>query len=410
MKRVVITGMAGLSPIGNSWETVRANLQGMKGGVQRMEDWAQYKGLNTQLGAPIPPYQMPPDRFPRKALRSMGRVAQLATAAADLALEQSGLRQEKDFVQGGRMGVAFGSSTGNPDAVGDFAHMLINKNTDGITATTYIRMMPHTTSVNIAVYFGLQGRVYTTSTACTSGSQSIGLAFEAIRDGRQDAMIAGGAEELTPTEAAVFDTLFATSCKNQSPESTPRPYDRDRDGLVVGEGAGALILEELEHARARGAKILAEVIGFGTNCDGAHVTQPSYPTQAVCMDLALADAKLDSASVDYVNGHGTATEHGDIAETTATRKVFQRRIPLSTFKGHVGHTLGACGALEVWMSLRAADEGWVAPTLNLKNVDPRCAELDYVMGAPRALKPGILMSNNFAFGGINTSLLFKLWR
>jgi 3-oxoacyl-[acyl-carrier-protein] synthase II len=406
----VVTGMAGLSPIGNSWDEVRANLQAMKGGVQRMEDWAQYKGLNTQLGAAIPPYTLPPDRFNRKALRSMGRVAQLATAAADLALAEAGLRDDKAFLGSGRVGVAFGSSTGNPDAVGDFAHMLIDKTTDGITATTYIRMMPHTTSVNIAVFFGLQGRVYTTSTACTSGSQSVGLAFEAIRDGRQDAMIAGGAEELTPTEAAVFDTLFATSCKNQSPDSTPRPYDRDRDGLVVGEGAGALVLEEYEHAKARGARILAEVVGFGTNCDGVHVTQPNAPTQAICMRLALESAGLDSGAIDYVNGHGTATEHGDIAETTATREVFGRPVPLSTFKGHMGHTLGACGALEAWMSLKAAAEGWVAPTLNLNHVDPRCGDLDYIMGAPRQFQPGILMSNNFAFGGINTSLIFKLWR
>lgn len=410
MRRVVVTGMAGLSPIGNDWDSVKASLFAMRGGVKPQPDWAQYQGLNTQLGAPIVPYTLPPERFNRKNTRSMGIVAKYAVGAADLALIDAGLRDDVEFLQSGRVGTAFGSSTGSPDAVGDFAHMLIDKTTANITATTYIRMMPHTTTVNVAVYFGLRGRVYTTSTACTSGSQAIGLAYEAIRDGRQDAMVAGGAEELTPTEAAVFDTLFATSCKNQDPEHTPRPYDRDRDGLVVGEGAGALVLEELEHAQARGARIHAELIGFGENCDGNHVTQPYAPTQAVCLKLALESAGIDAGAVDYVNGHGTATEHGDIAETTSTREVFGRRVPISTFKGHMGHTLGACGALEAWMALKAAADGFVAPTLNLDNVDPRCGDLDYIMGGVRKFQPEIIMSNNFAFGGINTSLIFKLWR
>jgi 3-oxoacyl-[acyl-carrier-protein] synthase II len=410
LKRVVVTGMAGLSPIGNDWETVKASFHAMRGGVKPQPDWAQYKGLNTQLGAPIVPYTMPPERFNRKNMRSMGIVAKYAVASADLALIDAGLRDDRDFLQSGGVGVAFGSSTGSPDAVGDFAHMLIDKTTENNTPTTPNRRLPHSTSVNVAVYFGLRGRVYTTSTACTSGSQAIGLAYEAIRDGRQVAMVAGGAEELTPTEAAVFDTLFATSCKNQDPEHTPRPYDRDRDGLVVGEGAGTVILEELEHAKARGARIYAEVVGFGTNCDGSHVTQPYAPTQAICLKLALDSAGLDPGAVDYVNGHGTATGHGDIAETTSTREVFGRRVPISSFKGHMGHTLGACGALEVWMSLKAACDGFVAPTLNLDNVDPECADLDYVMGGVRKFQPEVIMSNNFAFGGINTSLIFKLWR
>jgi 3-oxoacyl-[acyl-carrier-protein] synthase II len=407
---VVVTGMAGLSPLGNNWAEVKAALEGMRSGVKVLPEWAQYQGLNTRLGAPLAPYRFPPERFSRKDTRSMGTVARYAVAASDLALADAGLLHDKSFLQSGRVGVAYGSSTGSPDAVGDFAHMLFAKTTANITATTYIRMMPHTTSVNIAVYFGLRGRVYSTSTACTSGSQAIGLACEAIREGHQDAMLAGGAEELSPTEAAVFDTLFATSCKNQDPEHTPRPYDRDRDGLVVGEGAGTLVLEELEHARARGARIYAEVLGFGSNCDGSHVTQPSAPTQAACLRLALDSAGLDPGAVDYVNGHGTATEHGDIVETIATREVFGRALPFSTFKGHMGHTLGACGALEAWMALAAARDGFVAPTLNLEHVDARCADLDYIKGAVRKFQPEIIMSNNFAFGGINTSLIFKLWR
>lgn len=408
MKRVVVTGMAGISPLGSDWASVRSRLREGRGGVVRMADWEQYRGLNTLLAAPAADFDLPKERYPRKAIRAMGRVSLMAVRSADLALEDAGLLGDP-VLGGGGTGVAFGSSTGNPDAVGDFARMLIDKTTDGITATTYIRMMPHTAPVSIAVYFGLRGRVYTTSSACTSGSQAIGYAYEAIKTGKQTVMVAGGAEELTPTEAAVFDTLFATSVRNASPETTPRPFDRDRDGLVVGEGAGTLILEELEHALARGARIHAELKGFGTNCDGAHVTQPTAETMAVAVNQALADAGLDPSEIGYVNAHGTATEQGDIAESQATRLVFGRRIPISSIKSYMGHTLGACGALEAWMSIGMLNEGWVAPTLHLDNVDPRCADLDYVRGSFRELRTKAVMSNNFAFGGINTSLVFAAW-
>jgi len=409
LKRVVVTGMAGISPVGADWPTVRQRLQARVGAVVCMEEWKQYQGLNTLLAAPAVPFDLPPERYPRKAVRAMGRVSILAVRAADLALADAGLLGHP-ALKDGSTGVAFGSSTGNPDAVGDFARMLIDKTTDGITATTYIRMMPHTTAVSVAVYFGLRGRVYTTSSACTSGSQAIGYSYEAIKWGKQRVMVAGGAEELTPTEAAVFDTLFATSCRNDTPGRTPRPFDRDRDGLVVGEGSGALILEELEHALARGARIHAEVVGFGTNCDGSHVTQPQAETMAEAVQAAVDDSGLDPSEIGYVNAHGTATEHGDIAETRATRKVFGRPVPISSLKSYFGHTLGACGALEAWMSVGMMNEGWMAPTLNLDNVDERCADLDYVRGDVRELSMGAVMSNNFAFGGINTSLIFKKWR
>lgn len=408
MKRVVVTGMAGISPVGADWPTVRRNLQAGQGAVVCMEAWKQYRGLNTLLAAPAVAFELPPELYPRKALRAMGRVSILAVRASDLALRDAGLIGNP-CLKDGSTGVAFGSSTGNPDAVGDFARMLMDKSTDGITATTYIRMMPHTTPVSVAVYFGLKGRVHTTSSACTSGSQAIGYAYEAIQWGKQTVMVAGGAEELTPTEAAVFDTLFATSCRNDTPGRTPRPFDRDRDGLVVGEGSGALILEEMEHALARGARIHAELVGYGTNCDGAHVTQPHADTMAVAVQQAVDDAAVDPAQIGYVNAHGTATEHGDIAETMATRKVFGRAVPISSLKSYFGHTLGACGALEAWMSIGMMNEGWMAPTLNLDNVDERCADLDYVRGGPRDLGTDYVMSNNFAFGGINTSLIFKKW-
>ncbi len=287
--------------------------------------------------------------------------------------------------------------------------MIDEKSTKGINATTYIKMMGHTAPVNLGVFLGITGRIITTSSACTSGSQGVGYAYETIRAGHQVAMIAGGAEELCVTEAAVFDTLFATSVRNDAAETTPRPFDAERDGLVLGEGAGTLILEELQHARARGATVHAEIVGFGTNSDGAHVTHPSATTMQIAMELALADAQLPPSAIGYLNTHGTGTQHGDVAESQATRSIFRDGVPISSLKSYMGHTLGACGALEAWMTIEMMRADWFAPTINLSQVDPECAELDYIVREGRELQCEYVMSNNFAFGGINTSLIFRRW-
>lgn len=405
MKRVVVTGMAGISPLGNDWGTIRARLVEGRNAIVRMAAWDDYEGLNTRLGAPAAPFELG-ERYHRKAIRSMGRVALMATRASELALADAGLL-DHPLLTSGRMGISFGSSAGTPSAIGDFGRMMEERTTKGINATTYIKMMAHTAPVNIGVFFGVTGRVITTSSACTSGSQGIGYAYEAIRTGRQTAMIAGGAEELCATEAAVFDTLFATSVRNDAPHTTPRPFDRVRDGLVIGEGAGCLILEEREHALARGATVYAEIVGFGTNSDGCHVTQPNADMMRIAMELALDDAGLAPHAIGYVNAHGTGTQHGDVAETVATNAVFGTGMPISSLKSYMGHTLGACGALEAWISIRMMQEGWFAPTVNLDEIDPQCGELDYIRGDGRHLDCEYVMSNNFAFGGINTSLIFK---
>jgi 3-oxoacyl-[acyl-carrier-protein] synthase II len=404
-RRVVVTGMAGISPIGNDWPAMRAHLRSYRNAVQRMEQWAEYDGLNTQLGAPAADFALP-EHYNRKSTRSMGRVALMATRASELALLDAGLRDDP-LLKSGWLGIAYGSSSGTTKSMGDFGKMIEDKTTRGINATTYIKMMAHTAPVNIGVFFGVTGRVITTSSACTSGSQGIGYAYEAIRSGRQRAMIAGGAEELCATEAAVFDTLFATSVRNDAADTTPRPFDAERDGLVIGEGAGTLILEELEHARARGATIHAEIVGFGTNSDGCHVTQPNPDTMKIAMQLALADAGLPASAIGYINAHGTGTQHGDIAESHATAAMFGNRVPISSLKSYMGHTLGACGALEAWLSIEMMREAWFAPTINLTRIDPACAELDYIVKGERKLDCEYVMSNNFAFGGINTSLIFK---
>jgi 3-oxoacyl-[acyl-carrier-protein] synthase II len=407
LKRVVVTGMAGISPIGNDWQQVALRLKAKQTGIQYMQDWEKYQGLNTRLGAPAEFAK--PEHYSRKQVRSMGRIALMATRATELALIDAGLLNDP-CLSSGQMGIAYGSSSGSPDAIADFGHMLLNHTTDGLNATSYIRMMGHTAPVNIGLFFGINGRIYTTSSACTSGSQGIGYAYEAIKYGQQKLMVAGGAEELSASQAAVFDTLFATSLCNMTPEKSPRPFDQDRDGLVIGEGAGTLILEEFEHAFARNATIHAEVVGFGTNSDGVHVTRPNSRSMQQAMHMALVTAKLDASAIGYISAHGTATEHGDIAESHATAELFGANTPISALKSFTGHTLGACGALEAWVAINMMNEGWFHATANLDKLDSECAKLDYIKEDIRKLDCDYVMSNNFAFGGINTSLIFKRWK
>lgn len=404
MKRVVITGMGGITPLGHDWSTIEPRLHAGRNAVRRMPEWDFFESLNSRLGCPVDDFRIPD--WPRKHLRSMGRVAQLAVAASERALRDAGLLDDAS-IGDGRMGVAYGSSGGSVEPVRVMGRMLETGSMQGVTATSYVQMMAHTTAVNVGVFFGLKGRILPTSSACTSGSQAIGYGYETIQQGKQKLMLCGGAEELSGPGVAVFDTLFATSTRNDEAALTPRPFDRARDGLVVGEGAATLVLEEYEHARARGARIYAEIVGFGCNSDGNHITQPTSETMATAMQLALQDAQLSPDAIGYVSAHGTATDRGDIAESHATAQVLGQRVPVSSMKSYVGHTLGACGALESWWAVQMMREGWFAPTVNLSEPDAACAELDYIVGAGRALKAEYVMNNNFAFGGINTSLVFK---
>jgi len=408
MRRVVVTGMAGITALGNDWASIAGHFAQQRSGIRRMDEWDRFEELNTRLAGPIDDFKVP-GHWTRKQLRSMGRVSRLAVAAAERALADADLLDDAS-IRDGRMGVACGSSTGSTDEIKAFGNMLLNSVADGLNANSYVRMMPHTTAANISIFFGLTGRLIPTSSACTSGSQGIGYAYEAIKYGRLPMMLAGGAEELCPTEAMVFDALYATSLKNDTPHLSPRPYDIDRDGLVIGEGGGMLVLEELEHALARGARIHAEIVGFGSNADGQHTTRPEQATMRRAMELALEDAGLAPEAIGYVNGHGTATEQGDIAETQATSSLFGPRMPISSQKSFLGHTLGACGALESWFSIEMMNSDRYVPTLNLDHVDPRCGELDYLRGEFRAMNNEHVMNNNFAFGGVNTSLIFRRWR
>jgi 3-oxoacyl-[acyl-carrier-protein] synthase II len=403
-RRVVVTGMGGITALGERWEDIVVALREKRSAVRRMPEWDRYTMMNTRLGAPIDGADLG-TLYPRKMTRSMGRVSLLAVRATELALQDAGLLNDAS-IKDGRAGIAYGSSSGSVEPVQVFGNMLATGSMTGVSSTSYVQMMPHTAAVNTALFFGLKGRIIPTSSACTSGSQAIGYAFESIRAGRLPLMVAGGAEELSAPGAAVFDTLFATSTRNDAPHTTPRPFDRARDGLVIGEGAATLILEDYEHALARGARPVAEILGYGTNTDGVHVTQPEATTQALAMRLALQDAGLPASVIGYVSAHGTATDRGDIAEARATHDALGT-IPISSMKSYIGHTLGACGAIEAWWAIRMLHDEWFAPTLNLTEVDPDCAPLDHVTGDGRTIRTEHVMSNNFAFGGINTSLVFR---
>lgn len=402
-RRVVITGGSIVSSLGVTDADVMQSLKALKNKVVIMPDWEAYEGLRPHIAAPVTAELR---SFSRKETRGMGRVALLALNATETALEKARLIG-CDELKNGLTGISYGSSAGDVDALLDFYKLLVNKNSSSISAATYIKAMPQTCAANLSVRYGLTGRLITTNTACTSGSMAIGYAYEAVANGAQDIMIAGGAEELTPADAAVFDSLFSASVDNEHPERTPRAYDKTRDGLVVGEGAGTLILEESEHALSRGADIYAEIVGFATNTDGTHITHPNQNTVAQVMKMALSDAGLCPADIGYINMHGTATVSGDIVESNAVFSVFGDSVPVSTLKNYTGHTLGACGAIEAWCTILMQRNNWFCPNLNLTERDEEIAPLDFITGNGRELSVEYVMSNNFAFGGINTSLIFR---
>lgn len=403
-RRVVVTGYGLTSPLGNGRSEVLASLRQGRSGIRVMDEWPEVAGMRTRLAGPV--FGLERSMYKRKEVRTVGRVGLLSFYATDQALEDANLKGSK-LLQAGRLGVAYGSTHGSSSELEGFCDLLFrNQSLLGIHSSAYLRFMSHTCVVNLAIRYGVRGRIISTCSACTSASQAIGFGYETIRDGAQDIMICGGAEELHFSHVAVFEVMFATSTQfNDSPDQSPRPFDIRRDGLVVGEGAGTLILEELEHARARGAPIYGEIHGFGTNCDGSHVTLPSKFGMAAAMRLALEEAELEPGAVGYINAHATGTAAGDVAESLAIGEVFGQRVPVSSTKGHTGHTLGACGSIETIFCLLMLREGFLVPNRNLEEVDPKCAQLNFLRGDLRNAQADIILNNNFAFGGINTSLV-----
>ena len=403
--RVVVTGVGLRSPLGHTCAALGHGLLAGQSGVRLMPGWETLDGLRTRVAAPCDGIDT--GEIHRKHTRTMGRVGILAALAVRDAIADAGLDAEQ--VASPDCGVAYGSTVGSTAAQEDFLRPILNERSlRGILASTYLRFMSHTCAANIALMFGCKGPVIASCTACTSGSQGVGIAYEQVRFGRVPLCLGGGAEELHILHAGIFDIMRATSAGySDTPERTPRPFDRKRDGLVVGEGAGCLVLEEYQHARRRDAKVYAEVIGYGQGCNGTHPTNSDPEGICIAIQAALRDAGLAPEDIDHINAHATGTDVGDAAEAVAVNRLFGNRVPVSALKGYLSHTLGASGAIESIATLVMMKEGFMAVSKNLDEPDPALPAIDHVLGSARQERIGIAMNNNFAFGGINTSLIFR---
>ena len=405
MKRVVITGMGVVSPIGGNVGEQTEALDAGRHGIIRMPEWAAYKGLRSLIAAPA---ELKNEKaIPRQNRRSMGRMSIFAAQAAMEALSDS--RCEAGSLGGGRVGCVAGSTTASAITLNNvFETMLPEHDFSQLQSMQFFQCLSHTVAMNLAQYLGLQGVLLSTNAACASGLQAIGTAFDLIRSGRQDAVFCGGAEELHPTVTGSFDMLMAASMGyNDRPDAASRPFDAARDGLVCGEGAGILFLEERERALSRGATVYAEILGFHTCSGGSHISESNREGIARCMSAALADAGCAPSDVEYVSAHATATLQGDGEEVAAIRSVLGEQVPVSSLKGNLGHTLGASGAIELIATVAGLRRGRLYPTRNLENVAEECKGVRHVT----AIEPTgarCFMKNSFAFGGINASLVCRI--
>lgn len=404
MRRVVITGTGFYSPIGDTEEKVMDHFFGMKSGIRKMDEWDSVNGLDARIAGVVPVSDF--SEIPRQHRRTMDRVAMMCALSLKRAVEQSGLEQR--HISSPRTGLSFGSAMGGLETLFEYAEDVAKNSGFGHqNATAFLRFMSHTVAANLAVMFGIIGRNIPTSSACTASSQAIGAGYESIKYGMSDVMLVGGGEGLHFVEAGIFDSMGATATgKNDDPESASRPFDADRNGLIVSEGAGALVLEEYEYAKRRGAQILGEIVGYATGCDGCHITLPSEEGMELVMRGALADAAMEPSRIGYINAHATATPKGDIFESIAVHRVFGSQTPISSIKGYTGHMFGGGGAFESIVSLLALNTSFLPANKNLDTIDPACAPLDYLK-THREVSLDAVMNNNFAFGGINTSLIIK---
>ena len=406
-RRVVITAGAAITPIGHSKNEIIDSLVNGISGVKKMrEDDLLSPHIHSKVFGTVD-YAIDYD-FERRYRKTMGPVAYYACQVAKEVIEMAGL--DSDFISSGRLGVSFGSTHGSPTVQRQMYETFSGGFRPGhspVSAVDYLRSMVHTTAVNITRMFRITGRVISSSTACTTSSQSIGFGYESIKYGMQDAMICGGSDEYDTTTVAVFDNLLACSTRfNDTPHLTPRPFDASRDGLVVGEGGGAVLLEEFEFAKKRGANILAEIIGFSCNNNGGDLILPDINGITQTIILGLKDAGIGADEVDFVSAHATGTKMGDIIEAQAIRTVYGDSPYVTGLKSYVGHTMGSCGAIETIIILYMMEHGFIAPTLNLHEIDERCSMIRHTMKLHES-DIRIAAIQNFAFGGVNTSLIIK---
>ncbi len=406
LKRVVITGLGAVSPLGRGVQALFDGLLQGRSGIRVVPSLAAVGGLRTRVGGLVT--GVDPKEIPRKFRRSMSNMSIFATLACQEALVQADLTVAD--CADGQTGLAIGSTVGSTQATEDFfADYLTDRSLERMKSTLFFQIMNHSCAANVAQVLGVSGRLLAPSAACATGCQSIGYGYEMIAFGKQERMLCGGAEEFHPLTAATFDIMNASSfAYNDRPQQTPRPFDRERDGVVCGEGSGIVLLESLDSARRRGAAILAEVCGFATSIDPTNIANPNAGAIANCMRLALQDSGLEPSAIDYVNAHATATEQGDIAESEAIFDLFGDRVPVSSCKGHLGHAMAASGSLELVACVMMLQQGCLLPTLNLETPDPACAPLRHVRSVePASLQ--CLIKNNFALGGVNSSIVVRSW-
>lgn len=406
-QRVVITGMGVMTSLGHDLETFWGNLLAGKSGVGPIElfDVSEYP---TRIAAEIKDFN-PEQYFDKKEARRMDRFVQFAVAASLSALKDAGLNVKED-TDAERVGVYVGSGIGGLSTWEEQHKILLEKGPKRVSPFFIPMMIANMASGQISMMTGAKGPNSTAVTACATGTHSIGDSYKMIQRGDADVMICGGAEAtISPTGVAGFCALRAMSTRNDEPARASRPFDTDRDGFVMGEGSGILILESLEHAQKRGAKIYGEVIGYGMSGDAYHMTDPDPDGAARCMVKAIKDAGIAPEEIDYINAHGTSTPVGDRSETTAIKKAFgdhAYKLAVSSTKSMTGHLLGAAGGVEALICGLTLKHGMIAPTINLENQDPEC-DLDYVPNTPRKADVNIVMSNSFGFGGHNATIILK---
>ncbi|HAD04631.1 MAG: 3-oxoacyl-ACP synthase [Desulfuromonadales bacterium GWD2_61_12] len=407
VRRVVITGMGAISPFGRGAEALVAALYAGRSGVVTFPDLGQVGGMRCRVAALVP--QIDPLEIPRKFRRSMSALSIYATLAASDALTQAGLGEAARA--SGDMGVVLGSTIGSPGTIQEFFEdYLTDRSLERMRSTLFFQIMNHSGAANVAQALGITGRILAPSAACSTGCQAVGYGYEMIALGKQETMLCGGADEFHPLTAATFDVMNAVSTGyNDRPSATPRPFDRDRDGVVCAEGCGILLLESLDSALRRGAMILAEIVGFACVTDTSNIANPNAESMERCMRLALHDAGVAAADVAYVNAHATATAQGDVAEAEAIHAVFGGDVPVSSLKGHIGHTMAASGAIELIGTIAMMERGELIATHNLDHVDPACAMIRHARPRERR-EIGAAVKNNFALGGVNASLVLRRYR
>jgi len=409
-RRVVITGMGAVTPLGlnvaDFWDGLKAGRSGVAL-ITRFDT----SNFDTKIGAEVKGF-IPGDFMDKKEARRMDRYTQFALAAAQMAFADANLTAEA--LDSERCGVYFGSGIGGMETYSEEIGILNQKGPGRVSPFMIPMMIANMAAGTIAIHWGLKGPNMTTVTACSSANNAIGEAFYAIREGRADLMVSGGSEaSFVPVAFAGFGNMKALSTRNEEPEKASRPFDQGRDGFVMGEGGGVVILESLEHAQARGARIYAEVIGYGCAADAHHMVQPPENGEggARAMKRAIADASIKPEEVGYINAHGTSTPQGDIAETRAIKTIFgdhAYRLAVSSTKSMHGHLLGAAGAVELIATVKALTEGILPPTINLQNPDPEC-DLDYVPNHAREARVDVALSNSFGFGGQNATVIVRRW-